>query len=42
MAGKGKITVFISTYESRKYVAIILDVKNSTFAEKKANKAIDT
>jgi hypothetical protein len=27
MAGKGKITVFISTYESRKYVAMILDVQ---------------
>jgi general stress protein CsbA len=27
MAGKGKITVFISTYESRKYVAMILNVQ---------------
>jgi hypothetical protein len=27
MAGKGKFTVFISTYESRKYVAMILDVQ---------------
>jgi hypothetical protein len=27
MAGKGQIAVFISTYESRKYVAMILKVQ---------------